>query len=140
MQREYGRCPRGEQVEDVKAGKRFDRVNVIGALCAGEHLAIECYRQTTDSKFFENWFENCLLKVIPHGYTIIMDNARFHRKKSLRKIARGKVKLLFLPPYSPEYNPIEKSWANMKRFLRSNLQDYESVDSAIYDYFGVSVI
>ena len=65
-----------------------------------------------------------------------MDNATFHRKKELRKIARGKVRLLFLPPYSPDYNPIEKSWANMKRFLRNNLKDFQSVVSGIYDYFG----
>jgi transposase len=52
-------------------------------------------------------------------------------------MVRGKVRLLFLPPYSPDYNPIEKSWANMKRFLRNNLKDFPSVDSAIYNYFGV---
>jgi transposase len=46
-----------------------------------------------------------------------MDNAPFHRKTRLRKLARGKVRLLFLPPYSPDYNPMEKSWANMKRLL-----------------------
>jgi putative transposase len=65
-----------------------------------------------------------------------MDNASFHRKKELRKIARGKVRLLFLPPYSPDYSLIEKSWANMKRFLRGNLKDFQSVASAIYSYFG----
>ena len=65
-----------------------------------------------------------------------MDNATFHRKKELRKIARGKVRLLFLPPYSPDYNLIEKSWANMKRFLRNNLKDFQSVTSGIYNYFG----
>jgi transposase len=66
-----------------------------------------------------------------------MDNASFHRKKVLRKLARGKVRLLFLPAYSPDYNPIEKSWANMKRFLRNNVQDYQSLASAILDYFDV---
>jgi transposase len=66
-----------------------------------------------------------------------MDNAAFHRKKKPRKLARGKARLLFLPPYSPDYNPIEKSWANMKRFLCNNLQDFNSIDSAVYDYFKV---
>jgi len=66
-----------------------------------------------------------------------MGNAKFHRKAELRKLARGKVRLLFLPPYSPDYNPIEKTWANMKRFLCNNMQHFSSVDSAIYDYFAI---
>jgi transposase len=140
LQREYARALRGERIEDVKRGQKLDRVNVIGARCAGEHFAVGCYRQTTDGEFFENWFEASLLQETPKGYTIIMDNASFHRKIRLRKIARGKVRLLFLPPYSPDYNPIENSWANMKRYLRSNLKDYKSLDSAIYSYFGVPVI
>jgi transposase len=78
-----------------------------------------------------------LLEELPKGYTVIMDNAAFHRKKELRKIARGKTRLLFLPPYSPDYNPIEKTWANMKRFLRNSLKDFQSVDFGIYNHFGL---
>ena len=137
LQREYGRAPRGERVEDVKRGRKFERVNVIGARCNGEYVAITCYRHATDGGFFEHWFKNHLLEEIPKGYTIIMDNAAFHRKSRLRKLARGKVRLLFLPPYSPDYNPIEKSWANMKCFLRDNMQQFQSVDSAIYSYFDI---
>jgi transposase len=66
-----------------------------------------------------------------------MDNTPFQRKKRVRKLGRGKVRLLFLPPYSPDYNPIEKSWATMQRFLGNNLRDFQLVNSAIYDYFGV---
>jgi transposase len=69
-----------------------------------------------------------------------MDNAGFHCKKALRKQARGKVKLIFLPPYSPDYNPIEKTWANMKRYLRDNVQYFHSTADAIYHYFRVSTI
>ena len=139
LQREYARAPRGEIIEDLRPGQKFERVNVIGALCEGNHYGIECYNESTDSTFFENWFENCLIKEIPKGYTAIMDNARFHNKIKLRKLARGKVRLLFLPPYSPDYNLIEKSWSNMKRFLRSFTQNYQSIDDAIYDYFEVAV-
>jgi transposase len=139
LQREYARAPRGETIEDVKRGNHFERVNVIGALCKGAYFAIECYQRSIDGAFFERWFKDCLLSEIPKGHTIIMDNARFHRKTKLHKLARGKVRLLFLPPYSPDYNPIEKTWANMKRFLSNNLQDFQSIDSAIYDYFSVPV-
>ena len=121
-------------------GSHFKRVNAIGALCNNGHIAVECYRHSTDSACFEDWFENCFLKEIPKGYTAIMDNAKFHPKERLRELARGKVRLLFLPPYSPGYNPIEKPWANMKRYLRDNIHYYQFVDSAIYDYFGYSVI
>jgi transposase len=136
LQREYARAPRGKIIGETTRGKKFDRLNVIGALCNGEHSSIECYRHTANSAFFEDWFENKLLRDIPKGNTVIMDNARFHRKKELRKIARGKARLLFLPPYSPDYNQIEKTWANMKRFLRNNLHEFNSVDSAVYYYFG----
>jgi transposase len=140
FQREYARAPRGELIEDVKRGTKFERTNIIGARCMKKHIAVKCYRHTTDAEFFEKWFEECLIKETPKGYTIIMDNATFHRKTQLRKTARGKVRLLFLPPYSPDYNPIEKSWANMKRYLRDNLQYFQSVDDAIYNYFLFSVI
>ena len=123
-------------MEDVKRGKKIARTNVIGAQCAGEHFSIECYQQKTDSEFFETWFVNNLLKEIPNGYTAIMDNAAFHKKKKLRQLARGKIRLLFLPPYSPDYNLIEKSWATMKRSLRGNINKYSSINVAIYNYFG----
>ena len=105
-----------------------------------EHYSSECRKQTTNSEYFEDWFTNNLLTEIPKNYTVIMDNARYHSKKKLYKLARGKVRLLFLPPYSPDYNPIEKSWANMKRYLRDNCHRFKSLDKAIYDYFGYSII
>ena len=139
LHREKGRAPRGEQVQDTIPGKKFERMNVIGALCNGEYHGVMCYRHTTSSGFFEGWFANVLLKAIPHGkgYTVILDNAAFHSKERLRALARGKVRLLFLPPYSPDYNPIEKSWANMKRFLRGGMKHFQSVKDAVYGYFGV---
>jgi transposase len=110
---------------------------VTGARCAGAHWAVECRRRAASGEFFERRFTGCLPAAIPKGYRVIMDSAPFRRKKRLRKLARGKVRLLFMPAYSPDYNPIEKSWANMKRFLRNNQRDFQSVNSAVYGYFGV---
>jgi transposase len=139
FQREYGRALRGNKVEDTKRGRKFERSNVIGAFCNKEYFAIKCYNHTTNSEFFEQWFAECFLKVIPKGYTAIMDNASFHRKSKLYELAEeAGVGLLFLPPYSPDFNPIEKSWANMKRWLRSGMSDYPSIDKAVYDYFAVA--
>ena len=79
-----------------------------------------------------DWFEFDLLSIVPPGHTIIMDNASFHPKKELWKMAeRYNVRLLFLPSYSPDFNPIEKFWANLKRWLRDFLRFYDSLKDAL---------
>ena len=112
FQREYGYAERGDKVCDTKSGRNSQRMNVIGGLCNGKHIAIEQYEHTTDAVFFEHWFSDCLLKEISRGCTIIMDNASCHRKEVLLELikkARRKVSLLLLPAYSPDLNPTEKS-------------------------------
>jgi hypothetical protein len=116
--REMARAARGTRVHGVKSGRRFARTNVIAGVCGTKHLAVQCYQHSTTADFFEEWFEWELLSVVPEGSIIIMDNAAFHRKSRLYEIAsRYDAAVLFLPPYSPELNPIEKSWANLKRWL-----------------------
>ena len=66
---------------------------------------------------------------------IILDNARFHRMGVLREMAEKLGhKVLPLAPYSPELNPIEKVWANIKRYLRTVLSDYARFDDALLSY------
>jgi transposase len=121
----------------VQRGRKFRRTNVIAALCCTMVIAQFCYSDTTTAEFFETWFKDQLLKEVQRGCTIIMDNASFHRKKVLKKIVRNTgVKLLFLPPYSPDYNPIETKWANMKHGLIDLLPKNKTVENAIYQYFS----
>ena len=92
------------------------------------------YGGTMTSAFFEWWMENELLNKLSKGSTIVMDNASFHRKEALREIIERKgLRLIFLPPYSPELNPIEKYWAALKRKLRKILPNFPSFSDAL-DY------
>ena len=81
---------------------------------------------------FENWFEEELLKKLPKDHVIIMDNAAFHKKEVLYQIAKKySQELIFLPPYSPEYNPIEHTWSALKRKVASCVHLYSSVSQAL---------
>ena len=91
-----------------------------------------------NSSTFEYWFKNILLPELPDGTTVIMDNAAFHRKKQLLSIAEEHgLRLIFLPPYSPELNPIEKFWSWLKRHLEKILPDFASFDDALFECFKV---
>jgi len=142
--REHGRSFRGIKVEDVKRGKKFQRINVIAAQyksTGGEINLVSpfCYIENTTGGLFESWFKTKLVKSVSKGSTIIMDNASFHRKKKLKNLARRHgVKLLFLPAYSPDFNPIENTWANMKRALPDILSNSGNLQCSIYQYFGVN--
>ena len=81
---------------------------------------------------FEEWFENKLLSCLSKGHVIIMDNAAFHKKEVLQNLA-GKYsqELIFLPPYSPEYNPMEHTWSALKRTVAGCVHLYASVSQAL---------
>jgi transposase len=86
---------------------------------------------------FEEWFENSLLRSVEKGKTIIMDRASFHRKKPLEEACKKHgAFLLYLPAYSPDFNPIEKTWANMKKKLRDTAPLHELIETAIYAYLS----
>ena len=133
--RQMARAKRGKRVHEKKSGRKSTKTNVIAGLCGAKHIAVRCYDHSTTAAFFEDWFEWELLSVVPEGSIIIMDNASFHRKSKLHEIAaRYGVFVLFLPPYSPEFNPIEKSWANLKRWLIDDLVRFPSLDLAVEWY------
>ena len=134
LKREYGCALRGVKVEDVKRGHDFHRVNTAAAVIHGKagakKLALLCYHGSMKADRFERWIERDLLK------TIIMDNAGSHRKKQLNEICgKAGAGLLFLPHYSPDFNPIGKDWANMKRDLRDTASMYALLETAIYNYW-----
>ena len=96
------------------------------------------------SELFEAWFKQMLLPrldSLAKPSMIILDNARFHRMKHLHELAnKSKYKhiILPLPPYSPELNPIEKTWAAIKRWLRSQLSRFETIEQGLLRYFEIN--
>ncbi len=92
-----------------------------------------------DSALFEFWFEKCLLPCLEEGTAIVMDNASFHRKKQLYQIcSKYGFNLVFLPPYSPELNPIEKYWFVLNRRIKTFVRINISLDDAIHYIFRYS--
>jgi putative transposase len=113
--RTHGRAPRGQRVYGLRSGNRRPRTSLIGALVKGRLTAPMLFSGTTNTKVFNQWLKEALLPTIGKGMTIIMDNAIFHKSQQTRElITQAGCSLLFLPPYAPELNPIEQTWANLK--------------------------
>lgn len=137
--REYAWAVRGEKVQATISGKKFKRLNIVAAKQGDKIFAPLQYASSMTGNLFEFWFEHFLLSELPEHAVIVMDNASFHRKKKLNTIAqKHQFTLIFLPPYSPELNRIEKEWANLKRWLNFNLHLFSSLDDAVSYYFQVN--
>lgn len=139
LYREYGYATRGQKVFSRISGRKYKRCGIVAAQVNGKILAPFQYDGTMDSSLFEFWFSCQLLPVLDKGCMVVMDNASFHRKSRLFLAAQmAGVILVFLPPYSPELNPIEQFWAWLKRRLRKFLLNSPSFNDALFDAFQLS--
>ena len=108
LYRKYARAPKGQQVKESIKGHKYQRMSIVAGKIGSEVIAPLTYSGTMHGDFFEAWFEEHLLPEVPEEAVIILDNASFHRKKRIFDIAQKYDKtVIFLPPYSPELNPIE---------------------------------
>ena len=88
------------------------RTNVIGALLSGLLLTVTRLTGKVNSDIFSTWITPELLPKLPSQCVIVLDNARFHKRLDLQDSIRNAGHILrFLPPYSPQLNPIEHKWA-----------------------------
>jgi transposase len=134
--REYAYAARGKKVIGKISGKKFKRANIVAAKCGDDVIAPMIYDGTTDSVLFEYWFEHILLKSVPKGSWLILDNATFHRKPKLRALCKAFGCFIeFLPPYSPDLNKIENYWFWIKQRLRKTLLYFDSFMDALMDCF-----
>ena len=132
LHRQHARSLRGTQVLGEISGKRFGRQSVISALKDKKFLAPMCFEGTCDPALFKVWLKQELLPKLTPGQVLILDNASFHKSSEVRKrVESCGCDILYLPPYSPDLNPIEKYWATMKTKRREILPTVTTLAAAI---------
>jgi transposase len=119
MTRRYGRAPRGERVAEAVPAGHWRTLTVLAALTPAGVLASMTVESPTDGDVFLAYVEQVLCPRLQPGHLVILDNLTAHKVPGVRALveARGAC-LLYLPPYSPDFNPIEQAWSKLKQHLR----------------------
>lgn len=119
-ERHYGYAPRGKKVYGLRSGNRRPRASLIAARIGNALAAPMLFDGTCNAAVFNTWLARELAPILNETMVIIMDNATFHKSAATREIIHTTgAELLFLPPYSPDLNPIENTFGTLKR-NRSN--------------------
>lgn len=133
MTRLYGRCPGGERIRETTPGSHWKILTILGAMSLRGMIATMTIEQATDADIFLAYVEHVLCPALQPGDVVVMDNLSSHKVKGVRElIGNAGAEALYLPPYSPDLNPIEKAWAKLKQLLRSaKARTTEALDRAI---------
>ena len=90
------------------------------------------YSGTANSDLFLYWLETFLLPVLKKGQVVIMDNCSIHKSLKVKELIESVgCRLIYLPPYSPDLNPIENYWAVMKSNIKKIRNNFEDIVDAI---------
>ena len=119
MTRSHGRCRRGERLRmGFPHGHRKTTTLVAGLRTTGM-VAPMVLDGPINGEWFEAYVDQVLVPELRQGDVVIMDNLSSHKRAAVReRIEAAGAKLLFLPPYRPDFNPIEKAFAKLKALLR----------------------
>ncbi len=119
LNREYARCHIGDRILTDISGKREARTSIIAGLAQGNSLAPMMFEGYCNTDVVKGWVEEMLLPELKPGQTVIWDNASFHQSPEFKKLIESVgCTLIYLPTYSPDFNPIEKWWAKLKAWVR----------------------
>ena len=120
MQRTRGRSPRGERCVGSGPAGRWKVATLIGAVRVDGPLACSTLDGAVDAATFLVWVREDLCPNLRPGDLVAMDNLSAHKGPGIREaIESTGARLLYLPPYSPDFNPIEPMWSKVKEALRS---------------------
>lgn len=120
MTRTHARAPKGQRAYGSVPRNRGGNLTLLAALSKERIQAEWLIEGSVDGDVFVTWVEHVLLPTLTPGRIIVMDNLRAHYRKEVRTLieARG-CSLLYLPPYSPDFSPIELAFSKIKGRLKS---------------------
>jgi len=96
------------------------------------------FNGSCNTELFNSWVENFLIKELNPGQVVVMDNASYHKSQRTKELIEFVgYHILFLPPYSPDLNPIKKSWANMKRWIKNRISNFWELLNCIDQFFAL---
>jgi len=133
MTRTHARSLRGTRAHGTAPRNWGDNVSILGALCLRGTLEPMCVNGATNGPVFLAYLEHSLVPQLWPGAVVVMDNLGAHKVKGVReKIEAAGARLLYLSPYSPDFNPIEMAWSKLKTSLRRvAARTTETLDHAI---------
>lgn len=134
MTRRYARSEQGNRAYSQAPAKRGKNVTMIGALSwAKGFIAPMTWHGGTDGLAFRTYVEKVLVPTLWEGACVVMDNFSSHHVEGIREaIEAVGARLVYLPPYSPDFSPIENGWSKIKESLRSQAaRTYDSLNEAI---------
>lgn len=133
MTRLYARSLGGRRIHEATPGGHWKILTILGAMSLRGMVATMTIEEPTDTDIFLAYVEQLLCPVLKPGDVVVMDNLSVHKAPEVREaIAATGAELLYLPPYSPDLNPIEKAWAKLKQLLRAaQARDKDTLDQAI---------
>lgn len=115
----YGWAKRGEDAPGKGTHGAWRTVTMIGAMALDGFRSLVTIEAATSAEVFLAFVRDELVPSLRPGDIVVMDNLAAHKTTAIiDAIKRCGAELLFLPPYSPEYNPIEKAWGKLKDFAR----------------------
>ena len=119
MTRRYGWAPRPDRVSEAVPAGHWRTLTVLAALTLEGMLASMTIESPTDGDVFWAFVEQVLGPRLQPGHIVILDNLGAHKVEGVRRLIEGRgAQLLYLPPYSPDFNPIEQAWSKLKQLLR----------------------
>lgn len=135
LTRLFGRAAPGQRVVEGTPGYSGAHYTVVAALGLQGIAAPWVFEGATNSVAFETYVEQVLVPTLKAGDWVLIDNLSAHKPEAVRQLIEGRgARLHFLPPYSPDMNPIELCWAKVKAALRdAKARTFEDLVEALCD-------